>query len=132
MSCRAHALFDRAFHPDQADAELILDQLADRAHAPITQMVDIVDLAVAALQIDQVPHHFEDVLAAQRALLEGHIDLELMIQLQAPDLGEVVTLGVEKQVVEKSGRGFRGRRIARTQTPVDLDDGVFGSVEFVG
>ena len=128
---QAHPLFDRALHPHQSDAELVLDQLADRAHAAVTEMVDIVDLAVAALEVDQVAHHFEDVLAAQRALLQRHVDLELMIQLQAPDLGEVIALGIEEQVVEEGGRGLRRRRIAGAQPPINLDDRVFGRVELV-
>ena len=128
---QAHALLDRALHPDQADAELVLDQLADGAHAAIAKMVDIVDLAVAVLELHQVADDFEDVLAAQRALLERHVDLELVIELEAADLGQVVTLGVEEQVVEEGGRGFLRRRIAGTQAPVDLDDGFFGRAELV-
>ena len=83
---QAHPLLDRALHAHQSDAELVLDQLADRAHAAIAQMVDIVDLAVAALELDQVADHFEDVLAAQRALFQRHVDLELVIELKAADL----------------------------------------------
>ena len=103
---QAHPLFDRALHADQPDAELVLDQLSDRAHAPIAEMVDIVDLAVAVLEIDQVANDFEDILAAERALLERHVDFELVIQLEAADLGEVVALGIEEQVVEEGGRGL--------------------------
>ena len=80
---QAHALFDRALHPDQADAELVLDQLSDGAHAAIAKMVDIVNLAVAVLELHQVADDFEDVFAAQRALLERHVDLELVIELRA-------------------------------------------------
>ena len=70
---QAHALLDGALHADQTDAVLILDQLADRAHAPVAEMVDVVDLAVAVLELDQVAHHLEDVLAAQRALVERDV-----------------------------------------------------------
>src|SRR5208283_2179438 len=128
---QAHALFDRALHPDQPDAELVLDQLSDRAHAAVAKMVDVVNLAVAVLEVHQIADDFEDVLAAQRALLERHVNLELVIELQAPDLREVVALGVEEQVVEEGGRRFLRRRIAGTQAPVDLDHGFFGRAELV-
>ncbi len=128
---QAHPLFDRALHPDQPDAELVLDQLSDRAHAAIAKMVDIVNLAVAVLELHQVADDFEDVFAAQRALLERHVNLELVIELQAPDFRQVVALGVEEQVVEEGGRRFLGRRIAGTQAPVDLDYGFFGRAELV-
>src|SRR5208282_2991656 len=128
---QAHALFDRALHPDQPDAELVLDQLSDRAHAAVAKMVDVVNLAVAVLEVHQIADDFEDVLAAQRALLERHINLELVIELEAPDFRQVVALGVEEQVVEEGGRGFLRRRIAGTQAAVDLDYGFFGRAELV-
>jgi hypothetical protein len=34
-----------ALHPDEADAELVLEQLADRAHAPVAEVVDVVGAA---------------------------------------------------------------------------------------
>ena len=37
-----HALADHALHAEQADAELVLDQLADGAHAAVAQVVDVV------------------------------------------------------------------------------------------
>ncbi len=39
-----HLLLDRPFHAHQADAELVLQQLADAAHAPVAQVVDVVQL----------------------------------------------------------------------------------------
>ena len=70
---QAHALLDGALHADETDAVLVLDQLADRADAAVAEVVDVVDLAVAVLELDQVAHDLEDVLAAQRALVERHV-----------------------------------------------------------
>ena len=82
---QAHALLDRALHADETDAVLVLDQLADRADAAVAEVVDVVDLAVAVLELDQVAHDLEDVLAAQRALLEGHVEPQLVVELQPAD-----------------------------------------------
>ena len=41
-SVMRHALLDHALHAQQADAELVLDQLADRAHAAVAEVVDVV------------------------------------------------------------------------------------------
>ena len=41
---QAHPLLDRPLHPHQSDPELVLDQLADRAHAAVAEMVDVIDL----------------------------------------------------------------------------------------
>ena len=64
---RGHALLDRALHAQQADAVLVLHQLADRAHAAVAEMVDVVDLALAVAQVDQRLDDGEDVFLAQRA-----------------------------------------------------------------
>ena len=39
-----HPLADDALHAGQADADLVLDQLADRAQATVAEVVDVVDL----------------------------------------------------------------------------------------
>src|SRR5436190_2882552 len=126
-----HALLDGALHAHETDAVLVLDQLADGAHAAVAQVVDVVDLAVAVLELDEVADDLQDVLAAQRPLIEGHVDLELVVQLEASHAREVVTLGVEEEVVEEGGRGLRGGRIARTQPAVDLEDRVLGLLDLV-
>ena len=43
----------RALDAHQAGAELVLGQLADRAHAAVAEVVDVVDLAAAVAQLDQ-------------------------------------------------------------------------------
>src|SRR5882762_5374 len=40
-----HLFLDGALHADQADAELVLEELAHRAHAAIAQMIDVVHRA---------------------------------------------------------------------------------------
>src|SRR5581483_8823344 len=127
----AHALLDGALHPDEADAVLVLDQLADCAHASVAEVVDVVDLAVAVLELDQVADDLEDVLAPERALIERHVELQLEVELEPPDAREVVALGVEEEVVEERGRGLRGRRIAGTEAAVDLEDRVLGARDLV-
>ena len=43
-----HLFLDRAFHADQADAELVLEQLADGADAAVAEVIDVVHRADAA------------------------------------------------------------------------------------
>ena len=59
----AHALLDGALHADQADAVLVLHQLADRADAAVAEVVDVVDRAAAVLELDEVADGLEDVRA---------------------------------------------------------------------
>ena len=66
----AHALFDGALHADETDAVLVLHQLADRAHAAVAEVVDVVDRAAAVLQLDEVTNRLEDVLRREHREVE--------------------------------------------------------------
>ena len=48
LRLQGHALTDDALQTGKADAELVLQQLADRTDAAVAQVVDIVDGADAA------------------------------------------------------------------------------------
>ena len=49
-----HLFLDRAFHADQTDAELILEQFTDRANAAISKVIDVIDLSDVLAQLQQV------------------------------------------------------------------------------
>ncbi len=136
LLAHAHALLDRALHAHQTDAVLVLHQLAHRAHAAVAEVIDVVDRTATVLELDQVAHRLEDValgedLDIERGLLFLGL-VELVVQLEAADLGEIVALRVEEQVVEEGlGRLERGR-IAGTQATVDLEDGLLLLLHLVG
>src|SRR5713101_3273758 len=129
---QAHPLLDRALHADQADAVLVLEQLAHRPDAAVAEVVDVVDLALAIFEINQVPDDLEDVLLGEDRLLERLVDGELVVQLEPADLGQVVALGVEEQVDEEVGGRLQRGRIARAQAAVDLHDRLFRRGDLVG
>ena len=125
-----HLLLDRPLHPHQADPELVLEQLADRAHPAIAQVVDVVDLPHVLLQLQQVLDHpvevlrFEDplvlrLLRVRRVAVVRHVELD--VELEPAHPREVVPLGVEEHAVEERTGALVGRRVAGTHPPVDLD-----------
>ena len=59
---QGHALADHALHAREADAELILQQLAHAAYAAVAQMVDVVRFADAVGQAVEVVDRGEDVI----------------------------------------------------------------------
>src|SRR5262249_33979983 len=128
---QGHPLLDGALHADEADSILVLDQLADGADAPVPEVVDVVDLAVAVLELDEIANDFQNVLAPERALVEGDVQFELEVELQATDAREVVALGVEEEVVEERRRGLRCGRVARAEPAVDLQDRVLWLLDLV-
>ncbi len=129
----AHALLDRALHADEADAVLVLEQLADRADAAVAEVVDVVDVLVrlAVLEVDEEADHLEDVALREDGVVERLLDPELVVELEPADLGEVVPLGVEEQVDEQVRRRLRRRRITRAQAAVDLHDRLLGRGDLV-
>jgi len=82
---RAHALADRALHAHEAEAVLILHQLADGAHATVAQVVDVVHLAAAVLELQQRLEDRQDVFLAQRAQAVVRLEAEARVHLHAPD-----------------------------------------------
>ena len=60
-------LLDGALDTHQAGAELVFRQFADRTHAAIAEVIDIVDFAAAIAQFDQDPDDGNDVFVRQRA-----------------------------------------------------------------
>ena len=120
----AHLFLDGAFHADQADAELVLQQLADRAHAAVAEVIDVVHRADVLAQLQQVPDGRVEIIRLQRAVFEVGCILaleQLDVELQAAHAGEVVLPRIEEHAVEERCRGVQRRRIARTQLAVDLD-----------
>ena len=116
-----HLFLDRALHADQPDAELVLEQLADRADAPVAEVIDVVHVLRVLPQLQQVLDHLVEVLRVQDLLVERRVQPELRVQLQAADPREVVLLRVEEHVLEERPRAVERRRIARPQAAVDLD-----------
>ena len=118
---RAHPLAHRALHAQQADAELVLHQLADRAHAPVAEVIDVVDLAAAVLDLDQHPDDCDDVLVAQHAQRVLGLQPEAHVHLHPADRRQVVALGIEDQAAEQRLGGVQRRRLARAQHAVDVE-----------
>ncbi|MCY1231330.1 hypothetical protein D9M72_437760 [compost metagenome] len=140
---RGHTLADDALHTGQAGADLVLDELADGADAAVAEVVDVIDfdaqlvvLAVAlagegllaGVQCNQELDHCNDVFDVQdRSFLvaKGAVDAKLAVDLVTADLGQIVALGVEVQVVQQGLGSLDGGRLARSQLPVDVQQGVF-------
>jgi hypothetical protein len=123
-----HFFLDGAFHADEADAELVLHQFADRAHTAIAEVIDVVDDADVAAQLEQVTDGGVEVFRSQGAVIERGgvlILVELDVELEAADAREVILARVEEHAFEERSRGVKGRRIARAQLAVNLDEGFF-------
>src|SRR5690554_79270 len=132
-----HALAHDALHPGQTRAELVLDELADRTDATDAEVVDDVgldadvDLLTAAnpgqrvdagVQRREVLDRRDDVLGAQDRGRQLGVRAELLVELVATDLREVVALGVEVEVLEQRAARVDRGRFARTDLAVQVEE----------
>ncbi len=124
-----HLFLDGALHADEADAELVLHQLADGADAAVAEMIDVIDGADVLAQLEQVADGAVEVLGGQRALVEAGgvlVLVELDVELEAADAREVVLARIEEHAFEERSRGVERRWVAGTQLAVDLDERFLG------
>ena len=102
-----HALLDEALGAGEADAALVAEEFADGADAAGAEVVDVIEDALAGLELEDVADGAEEVLGDHDALVGVDAELELLVDLVAADAGEVVFLGVEEEALEE-GAGVGG------------------------
>ena len=103
----AHALLGDALHAAEGALHHVGEELADRAHAAVAEVVDIVDVRGAVVHVHQVLHRRDDVRANEGELLHRHRVVELLVELVAADLAEVVTPAREEHVLDRARRSRR-------------------------
>ncbi|EXI74155.1 MAG: hypothetical protein AW07_02293 [Candidatus Accumulibacter sp. SK-11] len=120
------ALLDRTLDAHQAGAELVLRQFTDRTYPPVTEMVDVVDLAAAVAQLDEQLDHFDDI-ARRQGQLFAHLsrDTETLQRLEQARRGLVCqVLGDGPRSVAQLGKHLFDRSHRIADHLVDqLDDG---------
>ena len=101
---------------------LVLHQLADGTHPPVAEIVDVVDLPAAVLQLVEDLHRAEQVFLAQHAHGIGHIvEAQPHVHLHPSDRRQIVAVRIEEQAAEQPFRRLRRRRLTRTHHAIDVD-----------
>ncbi len=129
-----HALFDHAFHTAQANAQLVLDELANGFYAAVAQMVNIIRRNHAVVDLDHPLHQAHDVPLGDHAMVAGHdfVQVQLLVELVAANALQVVMARV-KDLLDQVVAGVIQRwGFTRAQALVKLDhrglgDGVVGA-----
>src|SRR5439155_4628893 len=123
-----HALLDDPLHAQQAHPERVLDQLADRANAAVAEVVDVVRMADAVVQLDHHGDDLDEVFLGQDPLNLGNLEVEAAVDLVAADLTEVVAAEVEEERVDQVAGVLDRRRVTGTQASVELEQRVLGAL----
>ncbi len=83
------------------------------------------NVGVAAVQANQVLDRRDDVGDGEDRVRQRAGETELLVDLVPADLGEVVALRVEVEVVQQRAGGLGGDLLARTELAVDVAERVF-------
>src|SRR5262245_53187687 len=87
-------------------------------------MIDVVNLSDILAELQQIRDYGVEVRRFENALLERRREIQLDVELQASDLCEIVFARVEKHAFEERRCRLQCRWIARTEFPIDFDQGL--------
>ncbi len=120
----AHLLLDCAFHADQADAELVFEQLANRSNPAVAQVIDVVHCADVLAQLEQILDRRVKIRGIKGALFQARRILvfeQLDVELQPSHAREVILARIEEHALEQRRSCVQRRRIARPQFAINFD-----------
>src|ERR1051326_8257109 len=128
---QGHALLHQTFGAGETDAALIGEQFADRADAATAEMIDIIEGAFAAAEVDEVLNRGDEIFVGQDALGKIDVDTELLIDLVTANATEIVFLRIKEQTLQQRTRIRNRRRITRTETTINIFERFFLIVRWI-
>ena len=99
-------LFHCSLNSHQADSELVLSHLTHRAHATVTEVVNVVDHALTVTDINQRADDINDIVLIERRRPCLVFPAKSPIELHATHGRQIVSLWREEQILEQVLRGF--------------------------
>ena len=132
-----HLLLDRALHALETDTKLIFQQLAHRAHTPVSQVIDVVRLVLGRVlaHLQNIGNYLVKVFSSEQWIRNAftlgftHLDVEF----QPPNAGEIELARIEEHGFEQPVGSLHGRRIAGPHLAINLQQRVdrFGDDVFL-
>ena len=122
-----HAFAHDSLHAEQADAELLLNELAHGAHAAVAEMVDVVRMAAAigpaqaVIHPDLLANDVDQVLLAKPTLAYVVAHRKAAVELVAAHAAEVVAAREEEQRVQQVPRVVVRWRVAGSNLAIELE-----------
>ena len=113
-------LFHRTLNTYQANAELVFRHFAYGTDTTVTEVVDIIDFAFTVTDIDELLHHFDDVVFAQDTGTFDFVAQQRTVELHTTNRRQVIAVFGEEQVLEQAFSSFTRRRLTRAHHAVDF------------
>src|SRR6202022_3667727 len=101
---QSHGFFHQSLRAGETDAALIGQQFAHCPHATAAEVIDVVERAFSATQINQVFDRSDEIFVGQNPLGKVDIDPELLIDFVTADATEIVFFWIEKQRLKGGAR----------------------------
>ena len=117
---KRQTLFHRTLYTYQANAELVFRHFANGTDTTVAEVVDIVHFAFTVTDIDELLHHFDDVVFAQDTGTFDFVAQQRTVELHTTNRGQIVAVFREEQVLKQTFSGFTSRRLARAHHAVDF------------
>ncbi len=113
-------LFHRTLYTYQANAELVFRHFANGTDTTVAEVVDIIDFAFTVTDIDELLHHFDDVVFAQDTGTFDFVAQQRTVELHTTNRGQIVAVFGEEQVLKQAFSRFASRRLTRAHHAVDF------------
>ena len=113
-------LFNRTLYTYQANAELVFRHFANGTDTTVAEVVDIIDFAFTVTDIDELLHHFDDVVFAQDTGTFDFVAQQRTVELHTTNRGQIVAVFGEEQVLKQAFSRFASRRLTRAHHAVDF------------
>ena len=128
-----HAFFDRPFHSNQPNSKLGFKQFADTSDPPVSEMINVINhsVRISILQLQQVFNPLHDVIMGQSQVIQGIIQTKFLVDFETTHFGKAVAFLIEKEILQHRLRCFQGRRIPRFHFFIDLNHGLFRTVDLI-
>ena len=119
-----HTLLHQTLRTGEAHAALVGHQLAHCANTPAAEVINVVQHALAHLELEQITRSLEQIVLGENARVIGILETKLLPDLVATHTAEIVPFGIEKQALEqRAAVGHRGR-IPGAQAAVNFLQGL--------
>ena len=111
----------RTLYTYQANAELVFRHFAYGTDTTVAEVVDIIHFAFTVTDIDELLHHFNDVVFAQDTGTFDFVAQQRTVELHTTNRGQIVAVFGEEQVLEQAFSRFASWWLTRTHHAVDFD-----------
>ncbi len=126
LIAQAHALLDDALHAQQADAQLGLHQLAHGFHTAIAQVIHVIRLSRAVVNLDDAAHQGDNIFFGDGAHGHGHRQAHALIQFVTANALQVVALLIKNLGNEILAGVIQRRGITGPHAAVEFDERLLG------